>query len=139
MSGIAWDIIQRSNNRSACFYADEDYRKYLDILRAQSKDHGCAVHAYVLMTNHVHLLVTPDRTDSASLMMKHLGRAMCNTSSARIGGRERCGRDDLDRVNATNDNFVLGNDRFKDQVATMLDRRVVPGKPGRPKRRAAAR
>lgn len=52
--GIAWHIIQRGNNRSACFYADEDYRKYLDILREQAKQRGCAVHAYVLMTNHVH-------------------------------------------------------------------------------------
>ena len=72
--GIAWHIIQRGNNRSACFYADDDYRKYLGILGEQARKHGCAVHAYVLMTNHVHLLVTPKRVDSASLMMKHLGQ-----------------------------------------------------------------
>jgi REP element-mobilizing transposase RayT len=61
IAGIPWHIIQRGNNRSACFYADEDYRRYLDTLSEQARWHGCAVHAYVLMTNHVHLLLTPDR------------------------------------------------------------------------------
>jgi putative transposase len=74
LPGIAWHIIQRGNNRSACFYAPEDYRKYLDTLEEQAAKHGCLVHAYVLMTNHVHLLVTPEREDSAALMMKHLGQ-----------------------------------------------------------------
>lgn len=74
LPGIAWHIIQRGNNRSACFYADEDYRCYLDHLGEQARRFGCLVHAYVLMTNHVHLLLTPPRADSAGLMMKHLGQ-----------------------------------------------------------------
>jgi len=72
--GIPWHIIQRGNNRSACFYAEADYRRYLDTLGEQADKHGCALHAYVLMTNHVHLLLTPQREDSAALMMKHLGQ-----------------------------------------------------------------
>lgn len=72
--GIPWHIIQRGNNRSACFYADEDYRRYLDTLTELAGKFGCAVHAYVLMTNHVHLLITPERQDSAALLMKHLGQ-----------------------------------------------------------------
>ena len=72
--GIPWHIIQRGNNRSACFYADEDYRRYLDILQDMAQRYHCAIHAYVLMTNHVHLLLTPGRVDSAGLMMKHLGQ-----------------------------------------------------------------
>jgi putative transposase len=43
-------IIQRGNNRQACFYADEDYRFYLDWLREHADKAGCRVHAYVLMT-----------------------------------------------------------------------------------------
>ena len=74
LAGVAWHIIQRGNNRSACFFADEDYRRYLDTLQEQADKYGCVVHAYVLMTNHVHLLVTPERTDSAALMMKNLGQ-----------------------------------------------------------------
>lgn len=72
--GIPWHIIQRGNNRSACFYADADYRRYLAILKEQATKHGCLVHAYVLMTNHVHLLVTPEHEHSASLLMKNLGQ-----------------------------------------------------------------
>lgn len=72
--GIPWHIIQRGNNRSPCFFADSDYRVYLSYLSEQAREQGCRVHAYVLMTNHVHLLVTPERADSAGLMMKHLGQ-----------------------------------------------------------------
>ena len=74
MPGIPWHIIQRGNNRSACFYAEEDYRLYLDHLKEQADKYGCAVHAYVLMTNHVHLLLTPEKENSAALLMKNLGQ-----------------------------------------------------------------
>lgn len=74
LPGIPWHIIQRGNNRSVCFYAEEDYRRYLDELAELAPRFGCAVHAYVLMTNHVHLLLTPVREDSAALLMKHLGQ-----------------------------------------------------------------
>ena len=57
--GIPWHIIQRGNNRSTCFFADEDYRLYLDLLEELAAKFSCTVHVYVLMTNHVHLLLTP--------------------------------------------------------------------------------
>ena len=74
LPGIPWHIIQRCNNRAVCFCAEEDYRRYLDDLGEQSRRFGCDVHAYVLMTNHVHLLLTPEKTDSVPRMMKHLGQ-----------------------------------------------------------------
>ena len=74
LPGIPWHIIQRGKNRSVCFYAEEDYRFYHHHLRELASRFGCAVHAYVLMTNHVHLLLTPETTDSAALLMKHLGQ-----------------------------------------------------------------
>ena len=74
LPGTSLHLIQRGNNRQACFYADGDYRCYLDWLEQYSDEHGCLVHAYVLMTNHVHLLVTPKDADSVGLMMKHLGQ-----------------------------------------------------------------
>ena len=67
-------IIQRGNNRDACFFADDDYRFYLEWLRRYSIESGCAIHAYVLMTNHVHLLLTPAESDSAGDLMKRLGQ-----------------------------------------------------------------
>ena len=74
IAGIPWHIIQRGNNRSACFYSDDDYLYYLHHLEGQSARHGCVIHAYVLMTSHVHLLLTPETEKSASMMMKHLGQ-----------------------------------------------------------------
>ena len=74
LPGIPWHIIQRGNNRSVCFQAEEDYQFYLHYLREFAERFGCAIHAYVLMTNHVHLLLTPEREDSAGLLMKHLGQ-----------------------------------------------------------------
>lgn len=220
LPGIPWHIIQRGNNRGACFYADEDYRRYLHTLREMAEKYACAVHAYVLMTNHVHLLLTPSRGDSAGLLMKHLGQRYVqyiNRSYGRSGtlweGRFRSclaqddhyvltcyryielnplrarmvshpgeypwssysanaegrtnplltphpdylalGRQQADRCHAyrellsvdlgsdrvteirraTNGNFALGDDRFRDEIARVLGRRVTPGVSGRPRGR----
>ena len=67
-------IIQRGIDRAACFFSDEDRRVYLDVLAAMARSEGVAAHAYVLMTNHVHLLVTPSSSDGLSRMMKGLGQ-----------------------------------------------------------------
>ena len=67
-------VIQRGNNRSACFFVDHDYGCYLHHLEELAVLHTCSIHAYVLMTNHVHLLLTPRRPDGASLLMKDLGQ-----------------------------------------------------------------
>ena len=77
--GIPWHIIQRSNNRTACFYTDEDYYRYLETLRVQFEKHGCLIHAYCLMTNHVHLLLTLLYEKSAALLIKHLGQRYVRT------------------------------------------------------------
>ena len=74
LPGIPWHIIQRGNNRSVCFHAEEDYQFYLHYLKEFADKFDCAVHAYVLMTNHIHLLLTPAREDSVGLLMKHLGQ-----------------------------------------------------------------
>jgi len=217
IAGIPWHITQRGNNRSACFYTGEDYHRYLATLGEQAEKHGCRVHAYVLMTNHVHLLITPERKDSAALLMKHLGQRYVQYinrtykrsgtlwegrfrsclaqstdyvlacyryielnpvrakmvrhpghypwSSYRVNAEGRASdlitpheeylalatckqirrqvyRDllnthlDPDVVNeiraSTNGNFALGSERFKQELSTMLNRRVIPAKAGRP-------
>ena len=60
-AGVPLHIIQRGNNRIACFFAEQDYRFYLHHLEELAQRFECGVHAYVLMTNHVHLLITPRR------------------------------------------------------------------------------
>jgi putative transposase len=67
-------IIQRGNDRHVCFAADEDYARYLDWLKEFADKHGCSVHAYTLMTNHVHLLLTADSTEGIGQLMKALGQ-----------------------------------------------------------------
>jgi putative transposase len=74
ISGVPLHIIQRGNNRQACFFADEDYCFYLAWLQEYCWKAGCAVHAYVIMTNHVHLLLTPKKKESAGNLMKSLGQ-----------------------------------------------------------------
>jgi len=67
-------VIQRGNNRGAIFFAPGDYAHYRGWLAEAAAEYGCAIHAYVLMTNHVHLLVTPARTESLPRTMQSLGR-----------------------------------------------------------------
>lgn len=67
-------IIIRGNNREPVFIANEDYQFFLDKLAEAAKKHQCDIHAYVLMTNHIHLLVTPNTENGISKMMQMLGR-----------------------------------------------------------------
>jgi putative transposase len=67
-------IIQRGNNRQVCFAAEEDYGAYIGWLTEYAKKYMVDIHAWVLMSNHVHLLCTPLREGSLSLMMQSLGR-----------------------------------------------------------------
>lgn len=74
IAGVPMHIIQRGNDRTPCFHSDADRMLYLGVLREVCDLYECSVHAYVLMTNHVHLLATPEHSDSISLVMKHLGQ-----------------------------------------------------------------
>lgn len=74
LPGVPLHLIQRGNNRQACFFTDEDYRFYLDWLAEHAVKTGCHVHAYVLMTNHVHLLVSADHAEASGALMKALGQ-----------------------------------------------------------------
>ena len=73
-AGRPLHIVQRGNNRSACFFTEEDKQFYLHWLGLYAKKYGCAIHAYVLMTNHVHLLLTPSTPEAPAKLMQSLGR-----------------------------------------------------------------
>ena len=73
LPGVATHIIQRGNNRAACFKGDSDYLLYLLHLRELASKMECEVHAYCLMTNHVHLLVTPWSANGCIALMRDLG------------------------------------------------------------------
>jgi len=70
--GVALHLIQRGRGRVACFLRERDGRAYLHWLCVFAARCECAVHAYVLMSNHVHLLVTPARKEGASQLMRAL-------------------------------------------------------------------
>jgi len=74
VKGQAQHLIQRGNNREPIFVCDEDYSFYLECLQDAAERFGCAIHAYVLMTNHVHLLATPETEQSLPKALQSVGR-----------------------------------------------------------------
>ena len=74
VSDIPVHIVQRGNNRANIFLEDADYPVYLDCLKEAAERYSCKIHAYVLMTNHVHILATPADKDAISRMMQYVGR-----------------------------------------------------------------
>ncbi|HSC75337.1 MAG TPA: transposase [Pseudomonadales bacterium] len=67
--GLPFHIVQRGNNREACFFAEQDYLYYLELLEDCLNRYSVSLHAYVLMTNHVHLLLTPSCEKGISRLM----------------------------------------------------------------------
>src|ERR1700716_307761 len=92
LAGQALHVIQRGNNREPIFFAEDDYACYRDWLAAAAAEYGCAIHAYVLMTNHVHLLVTPGGPQSLPRTMQSLGRRIVRHINARYRRTGREGR-----------------------------------------------
>ncbi|WP_159015906.1 transposase [Cognatiluteimonas profundi] len=74
LARVPQHVVQRGNDRQPCFFAPVDYIRYQDELREIALREGCAVHAYVQMTNHVHLLITPTEAGQVSRVMQALGR-----------------------------------------------------------------
>src|SRR5207249_3259001 len=81
-------VRQRGINRAACFFTEVDRRFYLKCLAEAAAKRGCAVHAYVLMTNHVHILVSPSEPGAVGAMLQDIGRRyvrVINTIHGRTG------------------------------------------------------
>ena len=74
LDNVPLHIVQRGHNREPCFYAEEDYFTYLHWLQEALKQAGCVLHAYALMTNHVHLLLTPKKAETVPKLVISLGR-----------------------------------------------------------------
>jgi len=67
-------VIQRGNNRNSIFVTAEDYLRYRDCLMDAMRRYAADLHAYVFMTNHVHLLMTPRHPDSLARVLQSVGR-----------------------------------------------------------------
>ena len=66
-------IVHRGHDRNPCFARNNDYLSYLGLLSEGAKFYGVAIHAWVLMTNHVHILATPNTDKGISNLMQHVG------------------------------------------------------------------
>jgi len=104
IGGLPCHVIQRGNNRDACFYSDQDYQFYLYQLGEVCRRYSVQLHAYVLMTNHSHLLMTPKDEWGISRVMQSLGRCYVqyiNKTYRRTGtlweGRHKSSLVDADR------------------------------------------
>jgi len=89
LPGQPQHVIQRGNSRAAIFARAADYRHFRDYLALACAEHACAVHAYVLMTNHIHLLITPATAGAIGRVMQSVGRRYVpyfNWSRGRTGG-----------------------------------------------------
>lgn len=88
LPGVPQHVVQRGNNRNACFFRRSDRDRYLYYLAIAAAAQDCRIHAYVLMTNHVHLLVTPAVHGAVGRMMQDLGRRyvrVINDATGRTG------------------------------------------------------
>lgn len=74
LAGVPQHVVQRGNNRMPCFLDDEDRQHYLQCLGQALLRYGCELHAYVLMSNHVHLLLTPGEVGAVSRLMQTFAR-----------------------------------------------------------------
>ena len=85
VAGFPYHVIQRGHNRQQVFVDDIDRREYLGWLKEAAEAHGLAIHAYVLMDNHVHLLCTPGQADSLARTIQAVGRRYVRRFNRRHG------------------------------------------------------
>jgi putative transposase len=78
-------IVQRGHDRHDCFFDEADYLSYLDLLSTFASHCACSVHAYCLMSNHVHVFLTPRAPDACARLMKNIGQRYVQKVNARLG------------------------------------------------------
>ncbi|WP_296810668.1 transposase, partial [Thiocapsa sp.] len=130
IDGLPLHIVQRGHNRAACFFDDQDRRAYLGWLHEALVRERCRMHAYVLMTNHVHLLLTPHPL--------YLGLGD-DEEARRAAYRELFGGALDDQLLgalrlALNQDQPVGNDRFYREIEAMTGQRRELRKRGRPRK-----
>ncbi len=84
MPSVSQHVVQRTRGQAACFSRASDHLRFLDLLCTFAPHYDCAVHAYVLMANHVHLLLTPSEPNGGC----ELARAVCEPTSIWDENRE---------------------------------------------------
>jgi REP element-mobilizing transposase RayT len=131
-AGVAQHLIQRGNNRQPFFSRSEDFAAYAHWLREASERFQVAIHAWVFMSNHVHLLVTPATADGVSRMMQHIGVTTCGISTMRTGVAVLSGRGGsklaLSRTPATDYNATATLSSIRSEPEWSRTRRITAGR-----------
>jgi len=112
VAGLPLHVVQRGISRNPCFFAERDYPVYLRFLGAFSDEFDCSVHAYCLMTNHVHLLVTPSTPDACALLMKKLGQCYVQYVNHNLGRTGTLWEGRFRSCMVNSDNYVLACYRY---------------------------
>ena len=86
VTGYPQHVILRGNNRQDIFRNTADYQRMLDLMEQHSREQGVEIHSYVLMTNHLHLLLTPQKDQALPKMMQAVGRSYVQTFN-KVHGR----------------------------------------------------
>jgi putative transposase len=92
VKGVPLHIILRGNNRDPIFANDDDYQFFRECLLDAAKRHGLTIHAYVFMTNHIHMLASRDSENSVPKTMQSVGGAVCSISIGITSALGHCGR-----------------------------------------------
>ena len=129
-AGYTQHIVQRGNNRCACFASEHDYVAYAHWLAEGAKKYNISIHAWVMMTNHTHLLVTPNDDNTVSLMMQYLGRhyvrrfnSVYNRTGTLWEGRYKSSLVDNDRYALACYRYIENNPVKANMVATPAEYR----------------
>lgn len=83
--GYPQHVIQRGVDRQATFFQPRDYHRYMTVLADAARKYACRIHAYVLMTNHTHLLITPGKQESLPRVMQMIGREYVQSTNKLYG------------------------------------------------------
>jgi putative transposase len=110
--GFPLHVVQRGINRNPCFFASADYDLYLDCLAQSAARFACSVHAYCLMSNHIHLLLTPREENACGLFMKHLGQRYVQTINRRLSRTGTLWEGRFHSCPVRSDNYVLACYRY---------------------------
>lgn len=112
LAGAPIHLVQRGVDRQACFFTSEDRGFYLELLAEHALETGCEVHAFALMTNHVHLLLTPREDDGPSRLMQQLGQRFVRALNRAYGRTGTLWEGRFRSTVATDEAYVLNCYRY---------------------------
>jgi putative transposase len=127
LARVTLHVVQRGRARSACFFCASDRVAYLDALRACSERERCALHAYALMGNHVHLLFTPARANGAARLMPAIAARYARHLASAYGHAEALWEEPYDATPVHARRHLLATMRYIEENPVRAGLAAHPG------------